>query len=98
MTMCCSKERVSKFCPDCGSVLTSNPLWGLMGHCRSSLSRLEKQQRSFIEDMDELPGSYQRKRCKGIESRIEVWKTWIQSLEDLLKEQSNDSKEDIEKA
>lgn len=91
MTVCCEKERTTRFCPDCGKPLGKDPVLELMRHVRKVEENHRKQVANHMDDAVgwKQDGDHEKaqrflSQADRYHNLADQWKSWGDALAALI--------------
>jgi len=89
---CCGKDRDTRFCPDCGAMLRSSPLYELLKYCQERAKADAAKSRSIRRDATRYSSTdadaRHRERCAvraaNLDQSVARWQLWADELEKIV--------------
>lgn len=92
--MCCGKERLTKFCPDCGKKIgPDHTLDSLIRHCESTAEGKRKVAAARRKDLERGEHvEYNTKQVLKEDATAAKWQAWADGIRELLKKEDPPSR------
>lgn len=89
LVKCCGKLRETPFCPICGEKLDTDPLYGLLAHCRTIHKRVVSDRKGWEANIAEskarnMSSTYAEARLAKSEQACAKYDAWISRLKEVL--------------